>query len=713
MTALSIQPPFPIFTDTDGSPLENGYIWLGTANQDPQANPITAYWDAALTITAAQPIRTSGGYPARSGTPARLYVASDYSIRVQNKNGSTLYSAPEATEAYGGGIINASVVVYDPAGLGAVPTTVQAKLRETVSVKDFGADPAASAAANTTAIAAALTYAGTKKCGVYVPGEATAYQVNDEFTVPDGVTVFGDGWGSFIQQITLNKDVFIAGDCNTFQNLRLKIADGDNAEFVNCIYAVNVNNLTVESCFLESSNLGGCGIHIRGVQNSQIRGNRIYNGQWSPTGAGAGASAADILLYSSGTSERHIIEGNHCLSNNSQGIFISALGYDGDIIVANNICVTLDPATCTETGTWSLVANGGVRRHAILASYNNSQPGRPRVIIDGNICRNTTWTGIYKQGTSDNEVIISNNLCDLNGYDTSNALSGGIYVESPGRSSVIGNTITNFQNTTLSTGGITLNQASAENIPGLVSGNKITDSLASGIALGTFSRLVTISNNVIFGSAQNDIYMVNAGGSAVVGGHTFTGNTIYRTSGNNIPSIYYDQQASTRYATIKDNTIQGFDNTNNDVSNTGIRVRTSTDLVQVFGNVISNFYYGFTCQSYYSGRLLSHVIARNNIIDCAVGFGVSATATTHTLPLVDNVFVNTPIQVSSPIGAAVGRIVQRLGDNLIWQTTAAPTVGSWAVGDRSINSTPAVGQPKAWACTVTGTPGTWVSEGNL
>jgi hypothetical protein len=55
MTALSIQPPFPIFTDTDGSPLENGYIWLGTANQDPQANPITAYWDAALTIPPRSP----------------------------------------------------------------------------------------------------------------------------------------------------------------------------------------------------------------------------------------------------------------------------------------------------------------------------------------------------------------------------------------------------------------------------------------------------------------------------------------------------------------------------------------------------------------------------------------------------------------------------------------------------------------------------------
>ena len=103
MTALSIQPPFPIFTDTDGSPLENGYIWLGAANLDPQGNPITAYWDAALTITAAQPIRTSGGYPSRSGTPARLYVASDYSIRVQNKNGSQIYVSLNDNAFFSGG----------------------------------------------------------------------------------------------------------------------------------------------------------------------------------------------------------------------------------------------------------------------------------------------------------------------------------------------------------------------------------------------------------------------------------------------------------------------------------------------------------------------------------------------------------------------------------------------------------------------------------
>lgn len=47
------------------------------------------------------------------------------------------------------------------------------------------------------------------------------------------------------------------------------------------------------------------------------------------------------------------------------------------------------------------------------------------------------------------------------------------------------------------------------------------------------------------------------------------------------------------------------------------------------------------------------------------------------------------------------------------QSTVAPTTGTWSVGDVVTNTAPAVGQPKGWRCTVAGTPGTWVSEGNL
>jgi hypothetical protein len=156
MTALSIQPPFPVFSDSDGQPLDNGYIWIGTVNLAPQTNPISIYWDAALTQTAAQPLRTSGGYIVNSGTPAVIYAASDYSILVQNAKGSAVYSSPAPTAAYGDVIINASEVVYDPAGTGAIATTVQAKLRESFSVADFGFLPTATATDNTIAFANAF-----------------------------------------------------------------------------------------------------------------------------------------------------------------------------------------------------------------------------------------------------------------------------------------------------------------------------------------------------------------------------------------------------------------------------------------------------------------------------------------------------------------------------------------------------------------------------
>jgi hypothetical protein len=141
MTALSIQPTFPIFTDIDGQPLEAGYIFIGVANLAPIGNPINVYWDAALTLAAVQPIRTIGGYPVNNGTPARLYVNSDYSIQVQNRNGSVVYSAPAATERLSGVVIeiDSTDVSFIQAGTGAVTRTAQAKMRDVVSVLDFGA----------------------------------------------------------------------------------------------------------------------------------------------------------------------------------------------------------------------------------------------------------------------------------------------------------------------------------------------------------------------------------------------------------------------------------------------------------------------------------------------------------------------------------------------------------------------------------------------
>ena len=103
MSVTSISSPYPAFADIDGQPLENGYIWIGVVALQPIGNPVNVYWNAAKTIAATQPIRTLGGYPMNNGTPARLFVGSDYSIQVQNRNGSVIYTSLSDNLYSGGG----------------------------------------------------------------------------------------------------------------------------------------------------------------------------------------------------------------------------------------------------------------------------------------------------------------------------------------------------------------------------------------------------------------------------------------------------------------------------------------------------------------------------------------------------------------------------------------------------------------------------------
>ena len=94
--------------------------------------------------------------------------------------------------AVSGGATNASNVIYNPAGVGAVATTVQTKLRETVSVKDFGAT-----GDGTTNDTAAFTAALSASNSVYVPpGTYAVSQI--VFQNVTGKTLFGASNGSSV-----------------------------------------------------------------------------------------------------------------------------------------------------------------------------------------------------------------------------------------------------------------------------------------------------------------------------------------------------------------------------------------------------------------------------------------------------------------------------------------------------------------------------------
>lgn len=85
---IKLEANFPQYFDVDGSPLENGSIYFGTAGLNPETSPITVYKDQAGTLAVSQPLKTIGGSIVHSGAPIHVFAeVTDYSYTVRNKRG--------------------------------------------------------------------------------------------------------------------------------------------------------------------------------------------------------------------------------------------------------------------------------------------------------------------------------------------------------------------------------------------------------------------------------------------------------------------------------------------------------------------------------------------------------------------------------------------------------------------------------------------------
>jgi hypothetical protein len=98
MTFFASGSPFVIFPGLDGLPCNNGSIYYGTANLEPQTNPTPVYWDQACTQPVAQPVKTLNGYVSRNGTPAIVYAPGDYSMKLVDSFGRLVFYAASATQ---------------------------------------------------------------------------------------------------------------------------------------------------------------------------------------------------------------------------------------------------------------------------------------------------------------------------------------------------------------------------------------------------------------------------------------------------------------------------------------------------------------------------------------------------------------------------------------------------------------------------------------
>lgn len=106
-----------------------------------------------------------------------------------------------------------SQVGFVASGTSATLRTVQSKLREVISITDFGAAPGASATVNTAAIQAAIN-AAPQGGAVFIPNGT--FQINDALVIDKALTIYGDGpgkWydslgGSILTQTDVTKNVF-------------------------------------------------------------------------------------------------------------------------------------------------------------------------------------------------------------------------------------------------------------------------------------------------------------------------------------------------------------------------------------------------------------------------------------------------------------------------------------------------------------------------
>ena len=606
------------------------------------------------------------------------------------------------------------VPVFDPDGSREGGVTV-ARIGElaapTANVRTFGA-----MGDGTTNDHAAIQNAINSGLGrVYFP--AGNYAINDGIALPSNIEVFGDGAASRITSTGTNRRVFFAANQvnvvvrDLFINGNLTgagapttpgSAGGDGVMFLTC------NDVAVENCIF--NNIGQAGyvgstacIGLFQTNRAKIIGNRFLENNSSRVGA-------DISFgyYCSS----FVISGN--ISRSEHDAFISGSGVG---------LTESDTAHHVITGNIGVRASGSGARSGIILPYD-SRPAfssiadnvlvnfarmgiyvgagatpvgltnSAAVTVTGNVVRYcggdnapNQVAGIYLSGTGG--VTCSGNLVVRSGYNSSGApraiTSPGIYVGNTSRNITIsGNNVTGSRSH-----GVSITNVSPLNLESIiVTGNILFDNEGGGILVSAngagsvVKDILIASNSIKFDAVSaNGIFLQVTSGATLPGPIRIHGNDILVTPGSSSSGITTNA-ANVQNWIIKDNNIKGF--------NYGILLSNGAGPDKEFG---------YRC-----------VISGNTLDTCEFGIGASLGTGKYAL-VYDSTFRNCTTNLLSPL--RVLNAIKRAGQVVDVYRSTPPTDGDWIVGQRVVRDPPVVGQPKSWVCTVAGSPGTWVSEGNL
>ena len=382
MALTQLAPPYPIFTDKSGSPLDNGYLYFGEVNKNPETNPIQVYYDSAFTQPAAQPLRTSNGYVMRNGSPALIYAGSQFSVTVRDKNnalviyspvgygidpgsvtGTVVYddftgdgatvnftlsaspSTKNATNVYIDGVyqskdnystsgstltfstappLNSAIevvtqessiiggassqqITYTQGGAGAVTRTVQSRLRDFVSVKDFGA-VGDGVTDDTAAIQAAID---SHRGKIFLP--TGTYKISSTIILKNETILIGEGAGAYFQGGGYPRLTVLQPAASFTGNDVLRADPADDSPLLSYRYGVALRDLLIDC--INIKNLGKNILKLYSLSNTETFDSvRIINNN-ANIAIRIGISANASALESDGLSFNNI----YCLQTDSGG----------------------------------------------------------------------------------------------------------------------------------------------------------------------------------------------------------------------------------------------------------------------------------------------------------------------------------------------------------------------------------------------------------
>ena len=422
------------------------------------------------------------------------------------------------TSALAVGSTSSDLVSYLPAGTGAVATTVQTKLRESVSVKDFGA-VGNGTTDDTLAIQAAIDYvSGTGIDGTVIIPKSSGKYIFTAIVNKSNVTLKGTGG-----VLKLKDNTCINAVVNYYPIGNIGASDV-NCKYDSLIIDGNASNNTLFNvadaitCTGKFSSVLNCKITDApdsGIMFSDAAFGICSNNEVS--------GATDVGIYSNGTEGTEDTEGMIVTNNRIEncvyvGIAVKRSGID--YIVTNNTIVNCgNGITLTDFG----LGTGGHPNNILISNnylkdigypYRSSSPAPAEVGITAQIC--------------DNVSITNNILKNVSGV--------GINIDGSRKCIVTGNLVVGYTTspntgTYGNTGILTETRSAQTPVDCIISSNLVRDVDDDGIYLKAITYSV-ITNNIIKGAGANALRLFDDADNNMIQGNIADGATdlLYNSS---------------------------------------------------------------------------------------------------------------------------------------------------------------------------------------